>query len=151
MNLEGERKPRKLLSVSGQATVQIRAQFSPDGRWIAYCAPESGRSEVYLTSFPEAVERVRVSESGGSRPRWKRDGRELYFVSADNEMIATLVRLGSSAQVGASRPLFRMASAGWQDYDVTSDGERFLVIENLPAPDADAIAVTTNWPSLLRR
>ena len=66
-------------------------------------------------------------------------------------MIATPVRLGSSAQVGASRPLFRMGSAGWQDYDVTADGERFLVIENLPAPDADAIAVTTNWSSLLRR
>ena len=58
-------------------------------------------------------------------------------------MIATPVRLGSSAQVGAPRTLFRMGSAGWQDYDVTADGERFLVIENLPAPDADAIAVTS--------
>jgi Tol biopolymer transport system component len=151
VNLEGERKSRKLLLVSGEAIPQTGAQFSPDGRWIAYCFPESGRSEVFLTSFPEPGERVRVSASGGSRPRWKRDGHELYFVSAGNEMIATPVRLGSSAQVGASRPLFRMGSAGWQDYDVTADGERFLVIENLPAPDADAIAVTTNWSSLLRR
>jgi eukaryotic-like serine/threonine-protein kinase len=151
VNLEGERKSRKLLSVSGDAIPQIRAQFSPDGRWIAYCFPESDRSEVFLTSFPEPGERVRVSASGGSLPRWKRDGRELYFVSAGNEMIATPVLLGSSAQVGASRPLFRVGSAGWQDYDVTADGERFLVIENLPAPDADAIVVTTNWSSLLRR
>jgi hypothetical protein len=66
-------------------------------------------------------------------------------------MIATPVRLGSSAQVSAPRPLFRMGPAGWQDYDVTADGERFLVIENVPAPDADAISVTTNWPPLLRR
>ncbi len=151
VDLEGERKSRKLLSVSADAIPQIRAQFSPDGRWIAYCAPESDRSEVFLTSFPEPGGRIRVSAFGGSVPRWKRDGHELYFVSAGNEMIATPVRLGSSAQVGAPQRLFLMGSAGWQDYDVTADGERFLVIENLPAPDADAIAVTTNWPSLLRR
>src|SRR6266536_3810649 len=74
VNLEGEPKPRKLLS---QAT-DSQAQVSPDGLWIAYCSPESGRSEVYLTSFPETGERSRVSASGGSRPRWKRDGREIY-------------------------------------------------------------------------
>ncbi len=146
---EGEAKPRRLVSVSEPNDVQ--AQFAPDGRWIAYCAPEAGRSEVYVTSFPEPGERVRVSVSGGSTPRWKRDGRELYFVSAGNEMVATDIELGSSVRVGASRPLFRMNPAGWQDYDVTGDGQRFLVVANMPAPDADAISVTVNWSSLLRR
>jgi hypothetical protein len=66
-------------------------------------------------------------------------------------MIATSVRLGSSAQIGASRPLFSLGPAGWQDYDVTADGQRFLIILNVPSPDADAIALTVNWFSLLRR
>jgi Tol biopolymer transport system component len=149
LNVEGEPKPRKLVSVS-EVTFLTEAQFSPDGRWVAYCAPEAGRSEVYVTSFPGPGERVRVSVSGGARPRWKRDGSELYFVSSGGEMIATPVQLGSSAQVGTSRLLFHMNPAGWKDYDVTADGQRFLVVENLPAPGADAIAVTVNWLSLLR-
>ena len=104
VNLEGEAKPRKLVS----QTTESQAQFSPDGRWIAYCSPESGRSEVYLTSFPETGERIRVSASGGSRPRWKRDGREIYFMSGDNEMIATPVRLAAGPEIGQARPLFRI-------------------------------------------
>jgi Tol biopolymer transport system component/predicted Ser/Thr protein kinase len=150
LNPDGEPKPHKLLS-EGETTEMTQAQFSPDGHWIAYCAPESGRSEVFLTSFPEPGERVRVSASGGSRPRWKRDGSELYFVSTSDEMTATAVRLGSSVQVGTSRPLFSMGPAGWQDYDVTADGQRFLVVVNMPAPDADAISMTVNWLSLLGR
>ncbi len=148
VNLEGEPKPRKLVSGT---TDPPYAQFSPDGRWIAYCSPESGRSEVYLTSFPETGERIRVSVSGGSRPRWKGDGREIYFMSADNEMIATPVRLATNVEVGQPRPLFRIDPAGWRDYDVTPDGERFLAVAVVPVQDADAIAVTANWLSLLPR
>ena len=148
VNPEGERKPRKLLS---RTTDPTHAQFSPDGRWIAYCSPESGRSEVFLTSFPEPGERIRVSVSGGSRPRWKRDGREIYFLSADNEMIATPVRLAAGVEVGQARSLFRIDPAGWRDYDVTPDGERFLAVVSVPVQDADAIAVTANWLSLLPR
>ena len=148
VNLEGEPKPRKLLSGT---TDPAYAQFSPDGRWIAYCAPESGRSEVFLASFPEAGERIRVSVSGGSQPRWKGDGHEIYFVSADNEMIATPVRLAAAGEVGQARPLFRIDPAGWRDYDVTPDGERFLAVVVVPVQDADAIAVTANWLSQLPR
>jgi Tol biopolymer transport system component len=150
VNVEGEPKPRKLVSET-TADPTAYAQFSPDGHWIAYCSPESGRSEVYLTSFPEPTERIRVSASGGSRPRWKRDGREIYFVSADNEMIATPVRLAAGVEIGEARPLFRIDPAGWSDYDVTPDGARFLAAANIPIQDADAIAVTVNWLSLLPR
>jgi dipeptidyl aminopeptidase/acylaminoacyl peptidase/predicted Ser/Thr protein kinase len=148
VNLDGEPKPRKILSGT---TDPPYAQFSPDGRWIAYCSPESGRSEVYLTSYPEPGERIRVSVSGGSRPRWKRDGREIYFVSADNEMIAAPVRLAAAGEVGQARTLFRIDPAGWRDYDVTPDGERFLTVVTVPVQDADAIAVTANWLSMLPR
>ena len=66
-------------------------------------------------------------------------------------MVATDTELGPSVKVGASRPLFRMNPAGWQDYDVTADGQRFLVVANMPAPDADSISVTVNWFSRLGR
>jgi Tol biopolymer transport system component len=148
VNLEGEPKPRKLVSGT---TDPAFAQFSPDGHWIAYCSPESGRSEVFLTSFPAPGERIRVSVSGGTRPRWKRDGREIYFMSADSEMIATPVRLAANVEIGQPRPLFRIDPAGWRDYDVTPDGERFLAVAVVPVQDADAIAVTANWLSLLPR
>ncbi len=150
VNVEGEPKPRKLVSET-TADPTAYAQFSPDGHWIAYCSPESGRSEVYLTSFPEPAERIRVSASGGSRPRWKRDGREIYFVSEDNEMIATPVRLAAGVEIGQARSLFRIDPAGWSDYDVTPDGARFLAAAKIPVQDADAIALTANWLSLLPR
>ena len=150
LNLEGEPKPRRLVSVS-EPTDQTHAQFSPDGRWIAYCAPEAGRSEVYVTSFPEPGERARVSVSGGATPRWKRDGRELYFMSASNEMVATGIELGSNVKVGASRPLFRINPEGWQDYDVTADGQGFLAVVNMAAVNVDAIVVTVQWQSRLGR
>ena len=144
-NAEGERKPRLLLT--GVFDPVPHAQFSPDGRWIAFCLAESGRSEVFVTAFPEPGERVRISASGGSRPRWRRDGREIFYVSRDNEMIATPIRLASEVQVGTPRRLFRIDPAGWQDYDVTGDGERFLAVVSVPVPDADAIMVTVNWLS----
>ena len=72
-------------------------------------------------------------------------------MSADNEMIATPVRLAPNVEIGQPRPLFRIDPAGWRDYDVTPDGERFLAVVVVPVQDADAIAVTANWPSLLPR
>jgi serine/threonine protein kinase/Tol biopolymer transport system component len=150
VDVQGKSKPRKLLSVP-EANDFTSAQFSPDGRWIAYCKTELGRPEIYLTSFQEPGERIRISMSGGSRPRWKKDGKELYFVSVDNELIATPVQLGANLQIGKSKSLFKMSAAGWHDYDVTSDGERFLVVENLPGQGADAIVVTTSWTSRLGR
>ena len=148
-NAEGERKPR--LFLTGDFDAAPFAQFSPDGRWIAFCLAESGRSEIFIVAFPEPGERVCVSAAGGSRPRWRRDGREIFYFSRDNEMIATPIRLASEVQVGDPQRLFRIDPVGWQDYDVTGDGERFLVAANVPAPDADAITVTVNWTSALKR
>jgi eukaryotic-like serine/threonine-protein kinase len=91
------------------------------------------------------------SPSGGSRPRWKRDGKEIFFLSQDNEMLAAPIHLASEVQIGAPQRLFRIDPAGWQDYDVTVDGQRFLAVVNMPVPDADAITVTVNWTSALKR
>ncbi|MBK8725509.1 MAG: serine/threonine-protein kinase [Holophagaceae bacterium] len=148
LDIKGDRPPRKVLTVPDAINV-TGAQFSPDGRWIAYCGTELGRREIYLTSFPVPGERIRITVSGGTHPRWRRDGRELYFVSTDNELIATSIQLGPKVQVGTAKPLFRMSATGWQDYDVTPDGERFLIVENLPGQGADAIVVTANWTARL--
>jgi Tol biopolymer transport system component len=149
VNVEGERHPRLLLT--GVFDPYPLTQFSPDGRWIAYSSAESGRREIYVTTFPDPGERVRVSTSGGYRPRWRRDGRELFYISDENEMIATPIRLGLEAQVGTPQRLFRLSPGSLRDYDVTGDGQRFLAIVDVPVPDADDIAITLNWTSLLKR
>jgi eukaryotic-like serine/threonine-protein kinase len=149
IDLDGGRTFR-LLVPGNLGLAEAQARFSPDGRWLAFCLIESGRSEVYLTSFPGPGERIRVSTAGGMSPRWRRDGRELFYVSADGQMTAIPVRLGADAPLGKAQSLFRIDPAGWRDYDVTADGTRFLAAVNLPAPDADAISVTVNWPSLWR-
>jgi len=150
VSVGGERTAR--LFLSGIFDPTSRAQFSPDGRWVAFNLVVSGRSEVYVAPFPGPGERVRVSASGGWRPRWRGDGRELFYVSGDDEMIVAPVRLGSSdVQIGTPQRLFRIDPAGWRDYDVRGDGERFLAVVNVPVADADAISVATNWPSLLKR
>jgi len=149
VNVEGQPNSRQLLAVSD--LTDPLAQFSPDGRWIAYGASEAGRSEVFLAAFPTPGERIRISVHGGSRPRWNRDGSALFFVSGPNEMTTVPVRLASRADIGEAQTLFPMSPGGWRDYDVARDGSRFLVVENLPSPDSNAITVTANWPSLLRR
>jgi Tol biopolymer transport system component len=116
---------------------------------VAYSSNLSGGPEVYVQRL-DGGSATRISRDGGTRPRWRRDGREIFYVSRDNEMIATPIRLTSEAEIGAPQRLFRLDPAGWQDYDVTGDGERFLAVVNVPAPDADAITVTVNWPSLLK-
>ncbi|HTO87765.1 MAG TPA: protein kinase [Thermoanaerobaculia bacterium] len=149
IDLEGERKFRLLVG-GNIGLAEAQAQFSPDGRWIALCLIEGGRSEIYLISFPKPGERIRVSANGGLLPRWRRDGRELYYVSAENQLMAMPVHLDPDVRLGAPRSLFRVDPSGWREYDVTAGGERFLAVANLPAPDADAITVVVNWPALIR-
>ncbi|HEX7252360.1 MAG TPA: hypothetical protein VF376_05715, partial [Thermoanaerobaculia bacterium] len=150
-NAQEPRSPRLLLTGVFDPVPPSHAVVSPDGRWIAFSSSESGRSEIYIAAFPEPGQRTRVSTSGGSRPRWRQDGRELYYVSGDNEMTGVAIQLASEAHVDAPQRLFRIDPAGWRDYDIADDGRRFLFILNVPSPDADAIAVTVHWTSLIKR
>jgi serine/threonine protein kinase len=129
---------------------EIEPQFSPDGRWIAYSSNESGTYEVYVVSFPNPGRKVRVSSTGGSRPRWRRDGKELFYVSGDNRMMSAPIRLGESADVKAPQTLFSLDIAGWRDYDVVADGTKFLFVLNAGEQRSRFISVTTNWPAALR-
>ena len=103
-------------------------KFSPDGHWLAYVSDETGRSEVLVQSFPEAGSKFQISEGGGSAPVWRRDGKELFYVSAEGKMTAVTVQAGADRFVAGNRQaLFDTRLDGTQLYDVTADGQRFLV------------------------
>ena len=130
------------------------AQLSYDDRWLAYFSRESGRLEVYVTSYPKVVGKWRVSVDGGTQPRWRRDGKEIFYISRDAKLMAAEVNATTdSFQPGAVRPLFdiRPASTRW-DYDVSPDGQRFIVNMRVPqqAPNAP-LTVLVNWPSVVGR
>jgi len=104
---------------------ETMAQFSPDGKWLAFVADDAGRREVYLRSFADAETQIRVSTSGGERPRWRRDGREIFFMSADSLMSAGIT-LEPALRSDPPRALFTFATPP-SDYDVSADGQRILV------------------------
>jgi Tol biopolymer transport system component len=128
------------------------AQFSPDGGWVAYSSNETGRTEVYVLPFDRAGPRVPISTDGGGSPRWRHDGKELFYLRGDNTLMAVAVSLNtSSVDVGASTPLFqsRFRSENFP-YAVTSDG-RFLVNRSADDEAPSGITLVVNWPATLRK
>ena len=149
---------------SGSRTSSQRtllAQLSPDGRWLAYVANESGRPEVYLRSFPDFSTRYQVSTQGGTEPRWRGDSRELFyrgrfFASGAPKLLAVgVTETQTGLQLSAPTELFDMGTAFAEHrvphftYDVTADGQRFLVsrpAESMPIGNAvRPLVVVLNW------
>jgi Tol biopolymer transport system component len=128
-------------------------RFSPDGRWVAYFSNESGRPEVYVVPFPTTSRRWQISSQGGSFPRWRQDGREIFFVSRDNKLMAVDVRTdGGTLAVGQPRALFEARAVGPRFfYDVAPDGQRFLVNTLRDGSSASTVALVSNWIGALRR
>jgi Tol biopolymer transport system component len=132
-------------------------QFSPDGRWIAYRSNESGRLEVYVRPFPGPGGARRISIDGGSQPRWRRDGKELFYVAANDTLMAVPIDEGEAPAVldiGTPIPLFstRLAGPGLlrQQYAVARDGQRFLM--NVVAEQGTSyITVVQNWKAVLQQ
>jgi DNA-binding winged helix-turn-helix (wHTH) protein/Tol biopolymer transport system component len=147
--LTGEREPFPLIQ---RDLDQGEAQISPDGRWVAYASNESGRYEVLVQRFIESSDErssepatVAVSNGGGSAPRWRRDGRELYFMAPDGSLMAADVTPGPQLSVGPPRALFRLPGSHG-DWNVASDGSRFLIAVPMGA-DASA-PFTILWSRL---
>jgi Tol biopolymer transport system component len=118
--------------------IERDAKFSPDGKWIAYQADTSGQFEVYVQPFPGPGDRVQVSTTGGTQVRWRRDGRELFYMAFDGRLMAVAVRPMANRgmlELGTPVPLFLthvpdgavQGGGGRQQYDVSADGQRFLV------------------------
>ena len=129
--LFGDRKPFPYVKGPGD---QLYAQFSPDGHWVAYTSNETGRNEVYVAPFPRTGAKWQVSQNGGALPRWRRDGKELFFAGASSGqfMAAQVNERGPNFEVGEIRDLFTISnmspSIASAQYDVSADGKRLLVI-----------------------
>ena len=147
--LDGDRKPFVFLSTRFDERV---GQFSPDGHWVAYQSNESGRNEVYVRPFPGPGGASPVSTSGGIQPRWRADGKELYYIAPDGTLMAVPITVkGATLEPGVPAVLFRTRIWGGgtnagsrQQYDVAPDG-RFLI--NVTTADATnaPITVLLNW------
>ncbi len=122
--------------------------FSPDGRWLAYESNASGRLEVYVEPFGRAGERVRISSAGGRAPRWRGDGRELFFLDPEGRLSGASLEVGGTVVVRATERL-AASVVPIQEFDVSGDGRRFVVILEYPDAAPPAIAVMLNWQRLL--
>jgi serine/threonine-protein kinase len=123
------------------------AQFSRDGRYVAYVSDESGRFEVYVRPFPVETGKWRISSDGGNAPRWSADGKELFYVEG-TALVAAAVSTEAIFQVGASRRLFESADLGASDdltYDAFPDARRFVTIAREDSAPVETIRVVENW------
>jgi hypothetical protein len=133
---------------------ESEGQFSPDGKWIAYTSDESKQSEVYVQSFPASGGKWLISTSGGSQPRWRSDGKELFYIAPDGKMMAVSIKAGVSFEYGTAMPLFQ---APIQDfpatfgYAVASEGQRFLVRSVTKEAKSYPITVLTNWVAIVKK
>jgi eukaryotic-like serine/threonine-protein kinase len=148
--LSGDRKPVPFLKT--QFNVGF-GQFSPDGKWVAYVSDESGKNEVYVAPFPGPGGRWQISTAGGIRPRWRRDGTEIFYLAPDNKLMAAAVNgKGSSFEVDAVKPLFQTRATGIRySYDVSADGQRFLINTTPEQTSSAPITIVLNWTAGLKK
>ncbi len=133
-------------------TTEDQGQFSPDGHWVAYTSNESGQSEIYVIPFPPAPNQGRwmVSRGGGVMPRWRRDGKELFYISPDQKMMAVDVSTNPTFQSGTPHALFdtEMVDTGIRtgpmSWDLAPDGKRFLIISD-KSQETSSLNVILNW------
>jgi Tol biopolymer transport system component/predicted Ser/Thr protein kinase len=145
---------RKAVPLLQSAADEAEAEFSPDGNWIAYRSHESGRDEVYLRPFPGPGAPIQVSAQGGRMPKWRADGRELYYADKDWHLMAVALQpLHGRWEAGAPRALFdaHMRDLGHRQYDVTPDGMRFLVSRVVKADNPSPITLVLDWAGDLQR
>ncbi len=139
--LFGDRKPFSIVRVRAN-----EPHVSPDGRWLTYNSDESGDWEVFVVSFPAGDRKRQISTNGGGQARWRRDGRELYYLAPDGKMMAVDITAGETVESGVPRVLFETGltlDPGHDQYTVTPDGQRFLL--RMPVTESAPITVVVNW------
>jgi len=129
---------------------EFEAKLSPDSKWVAYTSNESGQNEVYVQTFPSPGGKAPISTGGGSRPVWRRDGRELFYIAADGKLMAVEVKTGSKFEAGAPKPLFDTRPGGRQ-FDISPDGRRFLLANVSEDAGHTPMTVVVNWTSQVKR
>jgi Tol biopolymer transport system component len=144
--VDGSSPPQRLLQTPAN---ENEMSLSADGRFLAYTSDDSGRTEVYVSRFPEMSGRVAVSAGGGQRPMWRADGRELYFVGPGNRLMAAGVTIaGATASVAPASSLFEVPLFGGL-YAPSADGRRFLIA--MPAPSTDVVPMELQLNPLVPR
>ncbi len=151
--VDGDRQPYPVVTGPG---MQSDAKVSPNGKWVAYAQRDPAnmmRSEVYAQNLASGGTKQRLSTTGGRAPRWRRDGKELFYVADDGHLVALSVDAdATNLQPGVPRPLFKTGlTAGAGLFAVSDDGERFLLRLADERDDAASIVVLANWPAALRQ
>jgi Tol biopolymer transport system component len=143
--LSGGSKPFPYSSGSSRGT------FSPDGRWVAYVAQEGGRPEVFVAPFPWTGAKWQVSNGGGAGPRWRADGKELFYFDFNGITAVEVDSAGSAFQVGSSKLLFRLPMRGTiaREYAPSRDGQRFLAVTPSEG-SSQSLTLVQNWPAELK-
>jgi Tol biopolymer transport system component len=147
LSMKGDRGPQVYLQT---VAAEGWAQFSPDGKWVAYESDESGKAQVYVEPFPRVVgnsPRWQISTGGGGQPKWRGDGKELFYMMRNGKMMAATVTTGAKFTVSEPHLLFptRALPHDVNMYDVTRDGRRFLVNTPLEWSTSSPITVVANW------
>ena len=151
MPLAGDRKPFVILPRSPNDFGTAR--FSPDGYWVAYDVDESGRREIYVVSFPDGRQKVQISNSGGVNARWARGGKEIIYLAFDGKLMSVDIDASRGGlRAGTPKALFQLPEgAGFAGWDVSGDGERFLI--NVPVIKSSSVplSVVVNWTAGLKK
>jgi Tol biopolymer transport system component len=144
--LDGGRSPTPFLQGPFN---EDAARFSPDGRWIAYTSDETGRAEVYVQPFAGPGTKVKVSDVGGTDPRWRGDGAELYYLSKGQIMGVTLRERGRTLDPAPARKIVDLPPGASSAFEVTGDGQRFLTLVST-GPASEPFTVIAHWTELFR-
>ena len=147
----GDQKPFPVVATNFS---DVTPSFSPDGKWLAYANDETGRREVYIQPFPSGAGRWQVSTAGGGRPNWRKDGKELFFFSPEQQVMAVdVTQKGASLQLGTPHALFKASTANSVigPYTVSADGKKF-VMNTVPLQSVtEPLTLITNWPVDLKQ
>jgi len=142
--------------VQGRGSVK-NGQFSPDDKWVSYASNETGRWEIYVTSFPDGRGKWQVSNAGGTQPRWRGDGKEIFYLAPDGTMMAVPVTGGANFNSGVPVALFQansreqIATSEQVTYDVAKDGQRFLINTQIRDSAGQPMTVILNWAAGLKK
>lgn len=125
------------------------AQLSPDARWLAWTSDETGNAEVYVQDFQKTGGRWKISAAGGMAPIWRKDGKEMYYISTDNKLMAVEIKTSSEFTPGPARPLFNLPDLRVQLISASPDGRRFLLFKMPDLDSTNPFEVILNWTALL--
>jgi eukaryotic-like serine/threonine-protein kinase len=144
--MTGEKKP---IPIAVTPFTEMTPMFSPDGKYIAYVSNESGREEIYVQTFPEPGGKWQVSNGGGSDPSWRGDGKELFYRSPDQKLMAVEVHAGADLQAGVPQALFSIRvrpGVPRNKYTPSPDGQRFVFASPLGRDAMSPTTIVLNWP-----